>query len=234
MMTLQDIGVMLEILEANYGQKYYDGVNKDNVTKLWTAMFRNDDPRLVMQGVQNCINTMAYKPTIADIRRRMAQSKLSGQMTELEAFQAVSRAVDAADSRDAAVRAYTELTPLLRKLVGNPEQLRSWRAVGEESFQTVVMSQIVRSYRELAQREADYYALPAHLQQSEQWRIDSPSLDGLPAPKAPKTVDEIVEEANRIAEPGDVVLLSPTTSSFDQYSCFEERGDHFKTLVNAL
>ena len=45
---------------------------------------------------------------------------------------------------------------------------------------------------------------------------------------------QALEEANRIAEPGDVVLLSPTTSSFDQYSCFEERGDHFKTLVNAL
>ena len=41
-------------------------------------------------------------------------------------------------------------------------------------------------------------------------------------------------QAVSIAAPGDVVLLSPTTSSFDQYSCFEERGDHFKALVNAL
>ena len=40
--------------------------------------------------------------------------------------------------------------------------------------------------------------------------------------------------ANGIAAAGDVVLLSPTTSSFDQYSCFEERGDHFKKLVNEL
>ncbi|MBR1826626.1 MAG: UDP-N-acetylmuramoyl-L-alanine--D-glutamate ligase [Clostridia bacterium] len=48
------------------------------------------------------------------------------------------------------------------------------------------------------------------------------------------TLDEAVEEAVKIAEPGDTVLLSPTTSSFDQYTCFEERGDHFKKLVNAL
>ena len=45
---------------------------------------------------------------------------------------------------------------------------------------------------------------------------------------------EAVESAVKIAEAGDTVLLSPTTSSFDQYSCFEERGDHFKELVNAL
>ncbi len=48
------------------------------------------------------------------------------------------------------------------------------------------------------------------------------------------TLDEAVAEANKIAESGDTVLLSPTTSSFDQYTCFEERGDHFKKIVNAI
>lgn len=48
------------------------------------------------------------------------------------------------------------------------------------------------------------------------------------------TLDEAVAEANKIAESGDTVLLSPTTSSFDQYTCFEERGDHFKKIVNSL
>lgn len=47
-------------------------------------------------------------------------------------------------------------------------------------------------------------------------------------------LDEAVAEANKIAESGDIVLLSPTTSSFDQYSCFEERGEHFKKIVKAL
>lgn len=48
------------------------------------------------------------------------------------------------------------------------------------------------------------------------------------------TLDEAVAEAYKIAQSGDTVLLSPTTSSFDQYTCFEERGDHFKRLVNEL
>lgn len=48
------------------------------------------------------------------------------------------------------------------------------------------------------------------------------------------TLDEAVAEANKIVESGDTVLLSPTTSSFDQYTCFEERGDHFKKIINAL
>ena len=48
------------------------------------------------------------------------------------------------------------------------------------------------------------------------------------------TLEEALNESVKIAESGDTVLLSPTTSSFDQYSCFEERGDHFKKLVMEL
>ena len=48
------------------------------------------------------------------------------------------------------------------------------------------------------------------------------------------TLDEALAEAVKLAVPGDTVLLSPTTSSYDQFSCFEERGEYFKKLVNAL
>lgn len=49
-----------------------------------------------------------------------------------------------------------------------------------------------------------------------------------------ENLQQAIDEANKLALPGDIVLLSPTTSSFDQYSCFEERGDHFKKIVNSL
>ncbi len=47
-------------------------------------------------------------------------------------------------------------------------------------------------------------------------------------------LEEAVHAAKDIAVPGDIVLLSPTTSSFDQYPNFEERGKHFKRIVAAL
>ena len=37
-----------------------------------------------------------------------------------------------------------------------------------------------------------------------------------------------------IIKPGDVVLLSPASASWDQYNRCEERGDEFKKYVNTL
>ena len=48
------------------------------------------------------------------------------------------------------------------------------------------------------------------------------------------TVEAAVRAGLEKARPGDVVLLSPGCASFDQYRNFEERGDDFKSAVEAL
>jgi UDP-N-acetylmuramoylalanine--D-glutamate ligase len=45
---------------------------------------------------------------------------------------------------------------------------------------------------------------------------------------------DAVERAHAIAKPGEVVLFSPGTSSFDMFKSYAERGDQFRALVQAL
>ncbi|HXF84990.1 MAG TPA: UDP-N-acetylmuramoyl-L-alanine--D-glutamate ligase [Anaerolineales bacterium] len=45
---------------------------------------------------------------------------------------------------------------------------------------------------------------------------------------------EAIQEAARVAEPGDVVLFSPGGTSFDEFKDFEERGERFRAWVQEL
>lgn len=47
-------------------------------------------------------------------------------------------------------------------------------------------------------------------------------------------IEHAVELANRFAKPGEIVLFSPASASFDMFKNFEERGDKFKEVVNSL
>lgn len=46
--------------------------------------------------------------------------------------------------------------------------------------------------------------------------------------------DDAIRTAFESADSGDTLLLSPMCASFDQFSCFEERGERFKNIFKEL
>lgn len=60
------------------------------------------------------------------------------------------------------------------------------------------------------------------------------SASGYTAITVVGTLKEAVDEADRVSQAGEVVLFSPACTSFDQFRDYEERGDVFKAIVNAL
>ena len=49
-----------------------------------------------------------------------------------------------------------------------------------------------------------------------------------------ETLQETINLAKRVAKPGEVVLFSPASASFDMFKNFADRGNQFKKLVNKL
>jgi UDP-N-acetylmuramoylalanine--D-glutamate ligase len=65
-------------------------------------------------------------------------------------------------------------------------------------------------------------------------RIESLWKDRLRVVNAGWSLETAVALARDIAQPGDVVLLSPGTSSFDMFKNYADRGNQFRVLVNSL
>ena len=49
-----------------------------------------------------------------------------------------------------------------------------------------------------------------------------------------QTLDDVVNRAKEVAKPGEIVLFSPASASFDMFKNFADRGIQFKDLVNKL
>ena len=65
-------------------------------------------------------------------------------------------------------------------------------------------------------------------------RIEALWKERLPVRNAGWSLETAVQFARELAQPGDVVLFSPGTSSFDMFKNYADRGNQFRTLVQSL
>src|SRR6185312_15443276 len=62
--------------------------------------------------------------------------------------------------------------------------------------------------------------------------IEQDLANVVPLTRAGSSFEEVIADARRLAQPGDVVLLSPACSSYDMFDNYEQRGREFKRLAS--
>lgn len=179
-MTGSETGIIMDILMAAYPKFYIgkDAPDTRKVMSLWAEMFRDDPVELVAAAVKSLIATdeKGFPPHIGAVKANMRKLTQTEQMTELEAWRLVRRAIRGAsmspssrrftaekgmESLTSAQRNFSALPPMLQRLVGGPEQLAAWEQVPDDEIDTVIQSNFMRSYRARAQQEREYQAIPA-------------------------------------------------------------------------
>lgn len=65
-------------------------------------------------------------------------------------------------------------------------------------------------------------------------RIEAMWKDRVRVANAAWSLEKAVQLAHELAQPGDTVLLSPGTSSFDMFKNYADRGNQFRGFVHAL
>jgi len=184
-MTYDDTLMVMGVLRAAY-PNYYKGMTRkeaDGIVGLWSAMFADEPAELVAAAVKAHIatDTKGFPPHIGAIKDAIVKLQTPEEMTELEAWSLVRRAVSGASMDDtsrifrdgvfsppSAIVNFEKLPPVLQRLVGDPKRLAEWNMVPNDELETVVQSNFMRSYRARAAHERELLALPADIRQTMQ------------------------------------------------------------------
>lgn len=151
MTAKEDFMKLVTVLRAAYNS---DKFMPDKQSALvWYEMLKDIDYPVLMQGCYKLIQSSPYPPTIADIRASCASLQAEAQLSDLEAWAMVRKALS--NGVYGAEAEYAKLPPLVQKAVGTPSNIREMAQADMESVATVFQSQFLRAYRAEVQRAAD-------------------------------------------------------------------------------
>lgn len=162
-MNREETKAILAILRAGYPNFYKDMTKEDatNTINLWTTIFADDPAQVVTEAVKSLMCTLKFPPTIADVKEKIAMITQPTQMCEMEAWQMVKSAM----SYYNAAETFERLPPILRRIVGSPNQLREWAIMEAETVNSVIQSNFMRSYKVKAAQEKERAMLPESTRQ---------------------------------------------------------------------
>lgn len=148
------------VLETAYPNYYKNSANREQAVALWAELFTDDDPNVVAAAVKAFIvnDEKGFPPSIGQIKKLAQNLTSEKEMTEVEAWGLVSRALS--NSGYHAKEEFEKLPPVIQRIVGSPSTLRDWAQIDADSVQTVIASNFQRSYRARAKSEREFLALP--------------------------------------------------------------------------
>lgn len=171
-MDREETKTILRILRIGYPNFYKDlkKAEADEIIDLWATMFSDDPVQAVVGAVKSLMCDLKFPPTIADVKEKINFLTQPEQMTEQEAWNRISKAMR--NSTYHASEEFEKLPDILKQLVGGPSQLKEWAMMEGKEVQTVVSSNLMRSYKVKAAKEKEYQSLPGDVKRL----IENPSL----------------------------------------------------------
>lgn len=150
------------VIKANYSP-FFKGISKidaEAMVNLWAEMFADTPYEIVGAAVKAHIatDTEGYPPNVGKIKEQIRKLSQSNELTEQEAVRLILNACS--NSTYNSQGEYDKLPPVLQRLVGSPRQLREWAAMDSDVVNSVVSSNLMRSYKAMAEREREHQALP--------------------------------------------------------------------------
>ena len=121
-------------------------------------MFQSESYQIVEAAVYAHIAKSEQPPTVAHIKKEINNLINPNEISEAEAMNMILSA--ASNSLYNASEEFKKLPSILQKLVGSPRQLREFALMDGKTMNSVIISNLSRSYKVMAKREKEMQALP--------------------------------------------------------------------------
>ena len=162
-MTLEEAAKIVGILEFNYPDTRRHQSDEAYITYIrnWHSFFEHDSFELVEAAVRAYIatSTERFMPNVGQIKEQIRKLTAPEQMSEAEAWTRIKKALS--NGLYGAEEEYAKLPHVLQRLVGSPSRLREWAQMDADTVESVIGSNIQRSYRAISAQEAEWAKLPS-------------------------------------------------------------------------
>ena len=160
-MRESDVVKLLILLEAEYPNSFskLDEQQKALKKELWVKEFAEDDYTLVFTATRLLMRDgREFAPSCGQIRAKMESLLQKETLNEQQAWALVSKACS--NGYYGYRKEFDKLPPEVQKAVGSPEQIKEWSVMDITTFQSVVASNFMRSYRATVEREKELARIP--------------------------------------------------------------------------
>lgn len=159
-MTAQETAGIMTILHIAYPRYYANTTDDDKkaALQLWSVMFADYEYDVIAAAVKAVIATSKFPPTIADVNEKLQLFTASQEMSELEAWDKVRKAI--CNSSYNSEEEFNKLPEECKALVHSSHQLKAWAQVSEKELNTVVASNFMRDFRSSTSRRREQAMLP--------------------------------------------------------------------------
>lgn len=162
-MTEQECKQLIMICEATYPN--FRANDPAATLKAWHTIIGEYDYQTMLMALKMYIHTSgsAFAPSVSELiaMTRKPQELTAVQEVDLwrEVRPAISNGIYGAETE------FEKLSPMAKRMVGDPQQLREWAMLPSEDIDTVVQSNFKSRFKAMQTRQAEISAMPMEIRQ---------------------------------------------------------------------
>lgn len=162
-MTREECKQLIMICEATYPN--FRASNPAETLNAWEMVLGEYDYQTMLMALKMYIHTSgsAFAPSVSELIAMTRKPQELTAVQEVDVWREVRPAIS--NGIYGAETEFEKLSPMAKRMVGDPQQLREWAMLPSEDIDTVVQSNFKSRFKTMQTRQAEINAMPMEIRQ---------------------------------------------------------------------